>query len=330
MYQENGNDLKLILKGKSDLRIPFHNNRGYLQEAFYYKHNYLNFTGFLSFKDISYEDKNLGSIKCGLIKTIRLGNSNNLLKENTKNHENKEYNFLENLKNTINNYYSNFDNNSLLKKTESNNFIDLSLGFKLDRPLYGISTSNSFSNRNFINFIIGLENNKFSLLTKLKYPEYERNNLFAKTFFRFKVDENAKVLIDFSYDKKNNLFNYNFGAEVLTEDNSVIKFNINEKNEISQQLTMQYNNQIKFNFKNCISLASGFIHEHENNLNPELYLNAKLGFGIEFTIEDKKIGNKGYGINKSDHETDFGQIVFESINNVCDSLWKFVKRLDIY
>lgn len=333
--------MKLILKGKSDFRIPFNNHRAYLQEAFYYESKSFNLNAFVCFKDITYEDKNLGSLKCGLIKKIRIENSNNNDNHNHNNNagknENSETIFLKKLKEIFNNNFYNLERNSLLKKSDANNFVDLSIGLKLDRPLYGVGTSNTFSNRNFINFIIGLENKNISFLTKLKYADYDRYNLIAKSFFKYKLDENADIYVDFSYDKKDNKTKYNMGAKVNTENNSVMRFNFDEKNEISQQITMKYDNKIKLNFKYCVSLISGFSHaqQQNQNINPELYLDAKFGMGIEYDVEPKNI-NSGSSIFSGSNKINnndvkgFCDLVFESVNCAYNSIAKFIRSIDIY
>lgn len=332
IYKENGNEVKLILKGKSDLRIPFNNYRAYLQEAFYYENKNYNLNAFVSFKDITYEDKNLGSLKCGLIKKIRIGGENNNAFADNVSPNNAEENIFQKLKQTLNDYYSNLEGNSISKKTENNNYLDLSLGFKLDRPLYGVCTSNNFSNRNFINFILGLENNKFSFLTKLKYADYDRSNLIGKSFFKLKLSEKSSVFVDFYFDEKNHITKYNFGAEEITDDSNIMRLHLNEKNQISQQVTLKYNDQIKFNFKYCVSLANGFTHPQENQINPELYLDAKFGMGIEYT-NDTKIGNNGVSLlnnSVNENEKGFGHLVFESVNSVYNSVLKFIRTIDIY
>ncbi len=252
-----------------------------------------------------------------------------------------EANYLQKLKDSFHNYFDCKQNYySLLKKSsEKNNYLDLSFGFKLDRPLYGVCSSNTFSNRNFIIFIIGLENNKLSFLTKLKYADYDKYNLIAKSFLKYELDENASIHLDFTYDKKNNFTKYNIGSLIAypESNNTVVRASFNEKNEISSKITMRFNDKIDFSLNSCFSIASGFRRESQqqaNPLNPELYLDAKFGFGIQYSVEPKIGSNRNSSSFNSfvnDNEKGgFGDFVYESINSASNFFAKLIKSVDIY
>jgi len=281
----------------------------------------------LSFKDITFEDKNLGSLKFGLLKKIEL-NRKDSFEASSK--FLGDDNFIDYLKNKFNNLLDSKENLINTKKNNSRTLI-ISLGFKLDRPLYGADTTNTFSNRNFINFILGLENNRFSFLTKLKLPDYDAKNIQSKIYFKYKLEENAYILFDFFYDRKNNNKSFNIGTELFSEDDTRIRINFNEKNEISQQIITRYNDKVNFHFKYCISLPGDISHSTDN-LNPRYYLNSKFGVGVEYNTETNlgNTNNTYLKFAKYEKERSASDIFSDSFNSFINSIKKIVKSIDLY
>ncbi len=325
IYNGSGNDVKLKLKGKSDFKYPFNNYRAYIQSAFYYRNKKYDMNCFISHKDITLENKNLGSIKLGFLKTFKLIKSENILDNNNEAYNSLLYSLKQNIDNILH-----FNNNNKNKIT--NNFFsesDISLGFKLDRSLYGRCTSNSFSNRDFINFIFGIENSKFSYLSKLKYNDFDTNTLIWKNYLKFKVDENCVILADNYHDKKNNIRKYNIGAEYFSlKDNYKIKFNFNEKNEIYQEITTKFNDNINLNFKYCSLLNDTFSNPTEN-LNPDLFFKCRFGIGMEFNFEHNL---NQYNDNKNNYskQKNESNSLTNTIFSLYESLKDFIKRIDFY
>jgi hypothetical protein len=310
-----------MVKGKSKFLNSFNESRSYLNYGILISNNKNCIDATFSLRDFTQEDKNLSSLRFGLMKKMKI----NFDKNNVD-----------------------IKNNLSYLKSSSNDLNNFFFGFIIDRSLYPKNDSNSnshISSRNYLKFLFGLEKENFSALYKLKYNNFNRHEVFHRGYIKYLTNNNTDLKVNFSYSAKNNKFIYCISSAIKIDPNTKIDILLDNNNSTKIYITSKLNNKLSINLSGNFLInetnTNNSDNSGNNNCNNNNISGMKFGLGLQYDFDNDLFPQinqnfNNYNTNEyyfTNNNTEEG-INFNSIKdffyNSYNNIRNMISSIDIY
>jgi hypothetical protein len=310
---EENFDLKFygLIKGKSKFFNSLNESKNILNFGLLTSNIMSQTDSIIILRDITHKDKNINSFRFGLIRKLKLDFNKNYINNKTNDE---------------------FKNHIQYPNNYSSNFYDIHLGFMVDRAIYPKNESYSDTNicsRNYLKLLFGFEKENLSILYKLKYNNFCKNELLHKGYVRYLINNYSNLKVNFSYCGKNDKLKYYISSsikinpttkiDVLLEKNYLSKVLINSK--LNDRLSINFN--VNFNINDNINI-------------PKM----RLGFGLNYDFDDdffpknkqncENNSNEYYFFDRDNERginlKDFKNFFYATVNNIRN----IFNSIDIY